>query len=109
MQLTRPRRGGGKDRALLRTHTGALDAADVVEIGPWLLTSPTRTLTDLACTLPLDQAVAAGDVALRQGLDPRGSARGVDGRVKYSRLLRPGERRENVVWREKLREDAFRR
>ena len=31
-----------------------------------------------------------------------------DGRVKYGRLLRPGENAEDVVWREKLREDLIR-
>ena len=31
-----------------------------------------------------------------------------DGRVKYGRLLRPGQTPEEVVWAEKLREDALR-
>lgn len=31
-----------------------------------------------------------------------------DGRVKYGRLLRPGQRPEDVLWAEKLREDALR-
>lgn len=31
-----------------------------------------------------------------------------DGRVKYGRLLKPGQSSEEVVYREKLREDAFR-
>ena len=32
-----------------------------------------------------------------------------DGRVKYGRLLRPGQTPEEVLWAEKLREDALRR
>ena len=32
-----------------------------------------------------------------------------DGRVKYGRLLRPGQTPGDVVWAEKLREDALRR
>jgi hypothetical protein len=32
-----------------------------------------------------------------------------DGRVKYGRLLRPGQTPGEVVWEEKLREDALRR
>jgi hypothetical protein len=32
-----------------------------------------------------------------------------DGRSKYGRLLRPGQTPEEVVWAEKLREDALRR
>jgi hypothetical protein len=31
-----------------------------------------------------------------------------DGRVKYGRLLKPGQSIEEVVYREKLREDALR-
>lgn len=31
-----------------------------------------------------------------------------DGRVKYGRLLRPGQDPGEVVWKEKRREDAFR-
>ncbi|MET0693332.1 MAG: hypothetical protein ABWY56_05345, partial [Propionibacteriaceae bacterium] len=31
-----------------------------------------------------------------------------DGRVKYGRLLKPGESVEDVIYREKLREDALR-
>ena len=31
-----------------------------------------------------------------------------DGRVKYGRLLRPGQRPEDVLWAEKQREDALR-
>jgi hypothetical protein len=32
-----------------------------------------------------------------------------DGKIKYGRLLKPGEQPGDVVWREKLREDALRR
>ena len=145
------------------------------------MTSLARTVADLARTLPLDQAVAAGDAAARQGLpapavvevletcrgwpgvggapraahpldgrsespgescsrvrmheaglpapipqyevfDDRGHLVGradfgweeqrvlgeFDGRVKYGRLLQPGQAVEEVVYREKLREDALR-
>jgi hypothetical protein len=145
------------------------------------VTSLARTVADLGRLLPLDQAAAAGDRALREGLragdlamvldrcrrwpgiarallmarlldrrsesagesvsrirmheaglptpepqlsvyDDRGRLVGradfgwkeqkvlgeFDGRVKYGRLLKPGQSVEDVVYREKLREDALR-
>jgi hypothetical protein len=162
-------------------HTSPLRPADVVTLDGMRVTSLARTVADLARTLPLDQAVAAGDAALRRGLpvpevlavlescrgwpgvgqarrtaglldarsesvgesysrvrmheadlpvpvpqyevyDDRGQLVGradfgweeqrvlgeFDGRVKYGRLLRPGQTVEEVVYREKLREDALR-
>jgi hypothetical protein len=145
------------------------------------VTSLARTVADIGRLLPLDQATAAGDRALRDGLRPAdlevvldrcrrwpGIARALlmarlldrgsesagesvsrirmheaglpapepqlsvhddrgrlvgradfgwrqqkvlgefDGRVKYGRLLKPGQRVEDVAYREKLREDALR-
>jgi hypothetical protein len=154
---------------------------DVVELHGCPVTSLARTVVDLARSLPAEQAVAAGDAALRSGLpatavaevlgacrgwpgvgparrvvalldgrsesagesasrvrmheaglpapvlqlavvDERGRFVGradfgwleqrvlgeFDGRVKYGRLVPPGQSVEEVVYREKLREDAFR-
>jgi hypothetical protein len=145
------------------------------------VTSMTRTILDLARTLPMEQAVASGDRALALGLSRAEletrlrvmqrwpgvrSARRVvsfldassesvgeslsrvrlmeeglpapelqreifgpdgrliarvdfcweeqrtigefDGKIKYGRLLRPGQRIENVIFDEKLREDTLR-
>ncbi|MFL6028253.1 MAG: type IV toxin-antitoxin system AbiEi family antitoxin domain-containing protein [Friedmanniella sp.] len=181
VHLTRPRTGGGRVRGGCVLHTSPLRPADVVTLDGLRVTSLARTVADLARTLPLDQAVAAGDAALRRGLpvpevlavlercrgwpgvgqarrtaglldarsesvgescsrvrmheaglpvpvpqyevyDGRGQLVGradfgweeqrvlgeFDGRVKYGRLLRPGQTVEEVVYREKLREDALR-
>jgi len=154
---------------------------DTVIVDGVLTTSLARTVLDLSRTIPLAQAVAAGDRALatgltdadlsvvlarmerwpgvrrarvaasmldarsespgesfsrvelvRQGLpqpqlqveilDRRGGVIGrgdfgwdeyrtigeFDGRIKYGRLLRPSEAVEDVVYAEKLREDAIR-
>ena len=181
VHLTRSRRGGGRVRAGVRLHTSPLPSADVVDLDGTPVTSLARTVLDLARLLPLDQAVAAGDAALRGGLpvaavvellggcrgwpgvgsarravglldgrsesagesvsrvrmheaglpapvpqyevfDDRGRLVGrsdfgwedqrvlgeFDGRIKYGRLLEPGRSVEEVVYREKLREDALR-
>ena len=49
-------------------HRRDLPADDVVERDGLRLTTPLRTVLDLARSLPLEQAVAAADSALRQGL-----------------------------------------
>ena len=181
VHLTRPRTGGGKTRALLRIHSCDLPASQVIRIDGIATTSLSRTVADLGRLLPLEQSVAAGDNALRRGLDGTelsavlrgcrgwpGVARALlmsrlldgrsesagesvsrvrmhqaglpapvpqytvhdeggrfvgradfgweqqrvlgefDGRTKYGRLLRPGQPAEEVVYREKLREDALR-
>ena len=64
VHLTRDRRGGGRTRRWVRVHGAPLDAADVVELTGTPVTSLARTVVDLGCTLPLAQAVAAGDLAL---------------------------------------------
>ena len=166
----------------LRSHAAQLDDSDVVGIGPLLVTSPARTVVDLARVLPFAPALALADAALRsraatreqltalvdRGAGTRGtrSARRVleaadgrsesvgesrsravmlqlqiplpdlqvevrrpngvlvarcdfgwtearllgefDGRVKYGRLLRPGQDAGDVVFAEKRREDALR-
>lgn len=171
----------GKDRPLLRLHSCDLPGEDIVLLDGIAATSLARTVADLARTLPLDQATAAGDVALRHGLrrpdlqevvqrcrrwpgaararlvlelldarsesvresvsrvrmhetglpapelqyevrDDDGTLVGrtdfawerlgvlgeFDGRVKYGRLLAPGQDAADAVYREKLREDAMR-
>lgn len=181
VHLTRSRTGGGRVRAGIEVHTSSLAEDDVVVLGRWAATSLARTIVDLARTLPLEDAVIAGDPALARGLsrhdlrevlercrgwpgvgrarravdlldgrsesvgesvsrvrmhearlprpdlqvevvDGRGRLVGradfgwrerrllgeFDGRVTYGRLLKPGESVEEVVYREKLREDAMR-
>ncbi|GAA1650897.1 hypothetical protein [Nocardia ninae] len=181
VHVTRNRRNGGRVRRALKVHCAPI-ADGVVEIDGWWTTSPARTMVDLARTLPFEQAVVAGDAALRMlgvtgselalelefahrrsgisqarrtidFLDARSESVGesrsrvmfwryglpipsqqgevrsatgeflgrvdfydpetgvvgeFDGQVKYGRLLKPGQEPGDVVFKEKLREDALR-
>ncbi len=64
IHVTRDREGGGRTRRLVQVHGAALPAGDVVERSGLRVTSLARTVVDLGRTLPLAQAVAAGDAAL---------------------------------------------
>ena len=181
VHLTRDRLGGGKDRTHVRVHGARLADQDVTTIEGVAVTSLGRTVLDLCRTLPIEQAVAAGDRALAYGLvvdaleeallqlgrspgvrsarraiqlmDGRSESAGesvsrvriisdglpapelqldirtpdgrfvarvdfgwkeqrtvgeFDGKIKYGRLLRPGQRIEDVLYEEKKREDAIR-
>ena len=181
VHVTRDRSGGGKSRSVVRVHGARLPEEDVTTIDGVTVTSLGRTVLDLCRTLPLEQAVAAGDRALAYGLavkalegallqlgrspgvrsarrairllDGRSESAGesasrvrivcdglpvpdvqmelrtpsgkfvarvdflwkaqrtvgeFDGKIKYGRLLKPGQRIEEVVYEEKKREDAIR-
>jgi len=181
VHVTRNRRGNGVKRSLVQVHGAPLLALDIVMIENMSVTSLRRTVLDLARTLPMMEAVAAGDRALALGLtrqeldaglqamerwpgvraarrvveflDERSGSPGesasrvrlmeeglprpepqheifgpdgrliarvdfyweehktvgeFDGRIKYGRLLKPGQPIEDVLFDEKLREDAVR-
>lgn len=182
VQVTRPRPANGGKSGSLLCHTAALTSDEVVEVNGFRVTSPARTIADLARQLPFEQAVVAADGALfrellnaeqlngavaaisgspgsrsairvarfatglsesvgesrsrvmmyKAGLpepelqpnvhDANGKALGrsdyrwhcgrllgeFDGKIKYGRLLKPGESAGDVVFKEKLREDALR-
>ncbi|WP_405491533.1 hypothetical protein [Nocardia sp. NBC_00511] len=57
--VTRNRRGGGRTRPSTRVHGSPVDS--VVDIGGLPVTTPARTIVDLALSLPFDAAVVAGD------------------------------------------------
>ncbi|WP_433661944.1 hypothetical protein ACQPW1_07180 [Nocardia sp. CA-128927] len=181
VHVTRDRRNGGRVRHSLKVHCAPI-VGGVVEVDGWWVTSPARTIVDLARTLPFEQAVVAGDAAIRKlgvtteelaielelanrrngisqarrtvcFLDARSESVGesrsrvmfhrhglpmpsqqgdvwsaagnflgrvdfydqkagvvgeFDGRVKYGRLLKPGQEAGDAVFEEKLREDALR-
>jgi hypothetical protein len=166
----------------LHCHVARLPEDDVVEVGGVAVTSPVRTLLDLARALPFEPAVTVVDAALHRGaVDPAALAAGsaglgrvpgaraarrvvafadrrsesvgesrsrvllhrlglapstlqldigapggvflgradfawerervigeFDGRIKYGRLLQPGEEPGDAVFAEKRREDAVR-
>ncbi len=181
VQLTRTSVPGGKKRGGIHLHAAPLDESEILDVNGIRTTSLARTIVDLGRSLPFEQAVVAGDAALRRGLadeqlrlcldrsarrpgmanarrvasfiDPLSESPGesmsrvtlhvagvpaptlqyevcdtlgrligradfcweehrtlgeFDGRVKYGRLLKPGEKIEDVLFREKLREDALR-
>ena len=181
VHVTRNGSGGGKRRSLVQVHASPLGEDDVTSIGGIPATSLARTVLDLCRTLPFEQAVAAGDHALRLGLlataleealallvawpgtrqarraiaflDARSESAGesvsrvriheavlptpvpqreiygpdgrlvarvdfcweeqrtvgeFDGKIKYGRLLKPGQSIEDVLFDEKRREDALR-
>jgi hypothetical protein len=64
VHLTRDRQGGGRTRRWVQVHGLPLPNSEVVELGGFRATGLARTVVDLGCSLPLTQAVAAGDVAV---------------------------------------------
>jgi hypothetical protein len=181
VHVTRSRSGNGIKRSVVHVHGAPLRPAEIILINNTPATSMARTVLDLARTVPMTQAVAAGDRALALGLtrqelqlglllmerwpgvraarrvvqflDPRSDSPGesisrvrlleeglprpelqheifgpdsrlvarvdfyweehktvgeFDGKIKYGRLLKPGQRMEDVIFEEKVREDAVR-
>ncbi|MFP5283524.1 MAG: hypothetical protein ACLGIF_08755, partial [Actinomycetes bacterium] len=66
VHVTRSRSSGARRRPLVAVHSASLEVADVVPLGGLQVTSLSRTVVDLARTLPLAQAVAAGDRSLNR-------------------------------------------
>ncbi|WFR73562.1 hypothetical protein P9209_08025 [Prescottella defluvii] len=62
--LTRDRRTGGRRTRHRHVHTATLHADEVTKIDGIPVTTVSRTVVDLARTLPFEQAVVAGDHAL---------------------------------------------
>jgi hypothetical protein len=181
VHLTRNRSSGGNRRSVVQVHTAALAHDHITTIDGIPVTSLARTVLDLCRTVPIEQAVAAGDRALAYGLvrtvlddyiaqmtrlpgirqarravallDPRSESPGesvsrvrlhqdgvpapelqrdiyagngkfvarvdfyweeqrtigeFDGKIKYGRLLKPGQSLEDAIFAEKVREDALR-
>lgn len=182
VHVTRQRRSTGARRGgQVHAHSAPLGDHDIVVLNGVTVTSPARTVIDVARRAPFEQAVVVADGALHLGLvdnaamgialqrkrwpgmpaarrvvafaDGRSASPGesrsrvalmlagiptpvlqwevrdrdggfvgcvdfgwpglmtvgeFDGRVKYGALVRPGETPADVVYREKLREDALR-
>jgi hypothetical protein len=68
VHVTRNRSSGGKRRSIVHVHTAPLSDDHVTTIDGVPVTSLARTVVDLCRTLPIEQAVAAGDRALAYGL-----------------------------------------
>jgi predicted transcriptional regulator of viral defense system len=68
VHVTRNRNSGGNRRAVVHVHTAPLTERDMTTIDGVTVTSLARTVLDLCRTVPIEQAVAAGDRALAFGL-----------------------------------------
>ncbi|MGH3906076.1 MAG: type IV toxin-antitoxin system AbiEi family antitoxin [Pseudonocardiaceae bacterium] len=182
VHVSRNRRSGGRVGRRVHVHVAPLKTDEVVTVDGITVTSPARTVVDLARSVPVEQAVVVADAALARGLVDRaelddavqratrwrgspaaqrvvafadgrsesvGESRSrvalrraglpdpvpqwevrtadgllvgrvdfgwpglatvgeFDGRVKYGRLLRPGQQPGDAVYAEKLREDELR-
>ena len=76
VHVTCDRSGRGKCRSVVHVHGAPLSATDITVRDGVVVTSIARTVLDLGRTRPMEQSVAAGDVALRLGLSPPRSASG---------------------------------
>ena len=76
--------GSGNRRGHLHVHTAPLPDGEVVQVDGVAVTSLARTVVDLGRSVPVEQAVAAGDAALRSGLEPVA--------LEQSLALAPGRR-----------------
>ncbi|HEX4357165.1 MAG TPA: type IV toxin-antitoxin system AbiEi family antitoxin domain-containing protein [Pseudonocardia sp.] len=181
VHVTRAQPSGGRIGRTVHLHTAPLDVDDLREVEGAIVTSPARTVVDVARTVSFEAGVAIADAALRAGLTDGeslvavlrqatrwrgyptarrvvafadGSSESVgesrsrvalnraglpvpvpqwevrrhgmllgrvdfgwpeldtvgefDGRIKYGRLLRPGQTPGDAVFEEKRREDALR-
>jgi len=68
VQLTRDAIRSGKNRGFVHVHASPIDRSEVCTVDQLRVTSLARTVVDLARALPMAQAVASGDAALRVGL-----------------------------------------
>lgn len=68
VHATRAGTGGGRTSGKLRLHVSPLDEHETMQIGDLTVTTPERTMDDIARTLDVEQAVPILDQALRTGL-----------------------------------------
>jgi len=181
VHVTRARSSGARTGPIVRVHSAPLSAGEAIRRGEVRVTSPARTVVDLARRASFESGVVTADAALRAGLVTRteldrtvlrvagwpgapaarrvvdfadgrsesvgesrsrvaiweaglpaptpqweiwhqgvllgrtdfawpeqGLAAEFDGRVKYGRLLLPGQTPGEAVFAEKVREDAIR-
>jgi hypothetical protein len=64
IDVTIPPSSGGRSSGNVKRHAAPLDETEVVDLGGFLVTSPTRTVADIARTEGFTRAVATVDAAL---------------------------------------------
>jgi hypothetical protein len=94
VHIIRSRSGNETKRSIVQVHGAPLDPSDVVLRSGVPTTSLARTVLDLArVDFYWKEQKTVGEF---------------DGKIKYGRLLKPGQRIEDVIFNEKVREDAVR-
>ncbi|MFC9790378.1 hypothetical protein [Rhodococcus sp. NPDC127528] len=68
VHLTRNRKSGGRRTPSRVVHSATLDPSEVTEVDGLRVTTPTRTLVDLARSVSFEGALATGDSALRSAV-----------------------------------------
>jgi hypothetical protein len=86
VNVTRPRRSGGSRSGRLHVHTAGVDPDEILLVDGIAITSPARTVVDIARTATFEQAVAVADAALFRHLLDRAA---LDGAVERA-SRRPG-------------------
>jgi len=66
IHITRDRRSGGRRTDNLHVHPAPIAREEIYVVGGAAVTSPARTIVDLARSLAVDEAVIAGDSLLRR-------------------------------------------
>jgi len=68
VHITRSRANGARRSRYVQMHGATLNPGEIVTVDGVLVTSPARTVVDLARTVPFEQAVVVADAALAVGL-----------------------------------------
>ncbi|KQU36115.1 MULTISPECIES: hypothetical protein [unclassified Rhodococcus (in: high G+C Gram-positive bacteria)] len=109
VHVTRDRRNGGRRRADTMVHCAPLPGSAVHVVNGFTVTSPARTLVDVARTVPFEQAVVMGDAAGIEGdslveeLAVASRRHGIAGARRVAAFLDPlsgsvGESRSRVLF-----------
>lgn len=96
VHLTKIRNSGGRRRPGIHIHVAPLSRAEIVRVGGLPVTSLDRTFVDLARVVGLHDAVAAGDAALRRGMDPAAVVEQLD-MAKRRRGIRNARRAGRLI------------
>ncbi|QDP95490.1 hypothetical protein FOE78_05850 [Microlunatus elymi] len=96
VHLTRNRNCSGRIRTGVHVHVAPIAGPEAVVIDGLRVTSLDRTFVDLARTVRLSEAVAAGDAALRRGMDPRAVVEQLE-QAKRRRGIRTARRAASVI------------
>ncbi len=92
VHVTRDGTGGGHRRRTLHVHVTPLAPDEITAVDGVAVTTPARTLADLARGVPFEQAVGVVDAALHRGLVPRPHVEQALGRVPHCAGVRSARR-----------------